>query len=192
VARAVAANAWYSGSLDYVSTNPWGELAEEEAEGRRGEKGWLLVELGARLRVEFQPVELERRVIDLCPIEGDRVGAEELDRLIAERVNSVPGGIVDQIVRQVVLDVSRPVVRDLDHKRIREFKSDALHYNLDLRRPTSSRTVGVGAPGRRQTLTELVEDYLRRRPLSDDVDRDRLLELGLKYMADVERDQLEE
>jgi hypothetical protein len=52
--------------------------------------------------------------------------------------------------------------------------------------------VGIGAPGRRQTLTELVEDYLERRPLTDDVDRSQLLQLGLKYMDEVERDLLEE
>jgi DNA repair exonuclease SbcCD nuclease subunit len=192
VARAVTSNAWYSGSLDYVSTNPWGELVDEEAEGRRGEKGWLWVELGDNLRVHFQPVALERRVLDLEPIYGDGLGARELDLLISERVAQVPSGVTDDVVRQLVFDVPRPVVRDLDHKRIREIKADALHYHLDIRRPTASRTVGVGAPGKQQTLTELVEEYLGRRPLSDDVDRGELLQLGLKYMAEVERDLLEE
>ncbi len=192
VARAVANNVWYSGSLDYVSTNPWGELVDEEGEGRKGEKGWLVVELGESLRVEFRPVVRERRIIDLELIQGDGLGAAELDGLISERVQQVPDSVSDQVVRQVVLDVPRPVVRDLDHKRIREIKADALHYNLDIRRPAAERKVGVGAPGKRQTLTELVEDYLGRRPLTDDVDRERLLELGLRYMDEVERDLLEE
>jgi exonuclease SbcD len=192
VARAVATNAWYSGSLDYVSTNPWGELVDEEAEGRRGVKGWLLVEFGENLQVEFQPVTQERRVLDLEPINGDGLGAEELDRLILDRIEQVSGSVRDEVVRQLVLEVPRPVVRDLDHARIRGIKSDALHYNLDIRRPVSDRKMGVGAPGRRQTLTELVEDYLRRRPLTDDVDRDQLLKLGLMYMDEVERDLLEE
>jgi DNA repair exonuclease SbcCD nuclease subunit len=192
VAREVTANAWYCGSLDYVSTNAWGELVDEEAEGRRGEKGWLLVHLEDTLQVEFRAVTLERRVLDLEPIDGDGLGAAELDRLISERVALVPGGVTDDVVRQLVFDVPRPVVRDLDHRRIREIKADALHYNLDIRRPTASRKVGVGAPGKRQTLTELVEEYLTRRQLSDDVDRDLLLQLGFKYMAEVERDLLEE
>jgi len=192
VARAVIANAWYCGSLDYVSTNPWGELVDEEAEGRRGKKGWLLVDFDEKLRVEFQSVPLERRVLDLAPIDGDGVGAADLDRLISERVAQVPGGVTDDVVRQLVFDVPIPVARDLDQKRIREIKADALHYNLDIRRPTANRKVGVGAPGRRQTLAELVEEYLGRRTLSDDVDRDQLLKLGLKYMAEVERDLLEQ
>jgi DNA repair exonuclease SbcCD nuclease subunit len=192
VARPVAPNAWYSGSLDYVSTNPWGELVEEEAEGRRGEKGWLSVELGEKPQVGFQNVALERRVLDLEPIDGAGLGAAELNHRIAGRIDGVAGGVRDEIVRQLVLEVPMPVVRDLDHKRIREIKAEALHYNLDIRRPASSRQVGVGAPGRRQTLTELVEDYLERRSLTDDVDREQLLDLGLKYMDEVERDLLEE
>jgi DNA repair exonuclease SbcCD nuclease subunit len=192
VARAVASNVWYSGSLDYVSTNPWGELVDEEAQGRRGEKGWLLVELGNDLQAIFQPVAQERRILDLEPIKGGGLGAAELDRLICDRLRQVSGSIKDEVVRQLVLDVPRPVVRDLDHRHIREIKSEALHYNLDIRRPATDRRVGVGAPGRRQTLTELVEDYLGRRPLSDDVDRAQLLELGIKYMDAVERDLLEE
>ena len=50
VAHAVRENAWYAGALEYVSPNPWGELQDEAKEGRRGEKGWLLVELGDSAR----------------------------------------------------------------------------------------------------------------------------------------------
>ena len=192
VARPVAMNAWYSGSLDYVSTNPWGELVEEEAEGRRGEKGWLLVELGGELEVTFKPVNLERRVLDLPRIKGQGLGAAELDRLIAARLDEVTGGITDDVVRQVVLDVPRTVVRDLDHKFIRDIKAEALHYNLDIRRPSSQKTVGIGSPGRRQTLAELVEEHLEKRTLADDVDRRQLVELGRTYMDEVERDLLED
>jgi exonuclease SbcD len=192
VARAVATNVWYSGSLDYVSTNPWGELNDEEVEGRRGVKGWLLVKVEQDLHVKFQPVALERRTFDLEPIRGEGLGAGEIDKLIAERLNAVSGGINNDIIRQLVLDVPRPVLQDLDHKRIREIKSEALHYNLDVRRPISERKIGVGAPGKRQTLTELVEDYLTRRPLAADVDRKQLVNLSVKYMDEVERDLLEE
>lgn len=192
VARSVLPNVWYSGSIDYVSTNPWGELNEEEVEGRRESKGWLLVELGDTPSVEFRPVQLERRILDLQPIEGKDMGAAELDKTIADRMESIEGGYENQIVRQVVLDVSRPVVHDLNHQRIREFKSKALHYNLDIRRPASSRVVGVGAPGGRQTLADVLKSYLEKRSLPSDVDRDQLVELGLKYMDEVERDLLEE
>ena len=192
VARAVAANAWYCGSLEYVSTNPWGELIDEAREGRRGKKGWLLVELGDRTKVEFMPIPLARDLVDLEPIQGEGLGAEDLDRVVAERVASTPQGIEDNIVRQVVYDVPRPIAREMDHQQIRKFKTNALHYNLDVRRPAPSRVIGVGAPGHRQTLSELVTDYLSRRTLTAEVDRKQLTDLADRYMDEVERDLLEE
>src|SRR5204863_106802 len=49
VAQQVAANAWYPGSIEYVTPNPWGQLQDEEEQGRRG-KGYLLVDLpGSRV-----------------------------------------------------------------------------------------------------------------------------------------------
>ena len=192
VASKVAANAWYSGALDYVSTNPWGELVDEAREGRKGKKGWLLVRLDESLQVEFRAVSLARNLVDLEPIQGEGLGAADLDRVIAERVAAVPGGIGDNIVRQVVFDVPRPIARDLNQQQIREFKAAALHYNLDIRRPPTARMVGVGAPGQRQTLSELVSDYLSRRTLTAEVDRKKLIALAAEYMNEVERDLLEE
>ena len=192
VASKVASNAWYCGALEYVSTNPWGELVDEAREGRRGKKGWLLVRLEERLQVEFRNVPLARTLVDLEPIQGEGLGASDLDRVIAERVATVPGGIAENIVRQVVFDVPRPIARDMDQQQIREFKTEALHYNLDIRRPPPGRMVGIGAPGQRQTLSELVSDYLSRRTLTAEVDRKKLIALAAEYMNEVERDLLEE
>jgi hypothetical protein len=104
----------------------------------------------------------------------------------------VRGGIDDQIVRQVVFEVPRPVARDLDHAMLREFKTRALHFHLDARRPESRHEVGVSAPGARQTLLELLADYLERRPLDAEVNRERLVALGRHYMDEVEQDLREE
>ena len=192
VAHQVADNAWYSGSLDYVSPNPWGELTDEAREGRAGQKGWLLVEFGDRIRVEFRPVPLARRLIDLPPIHAAGLGAGKIGEQIGRHVTAVRGGIDDQIVRQVVYDIPRPIARDLDYSHVRDLKSRALHYQLDLRRPQPHRDVGVGAPGTRQTLIDLVADYLGRRPLDAEVDREALVALGRRYMEDVERALREE
>lgn len=188
VAHAVRDNAWYAGALEYASPNPWGELKDEEGEGRRGQKGWLLVELGERTRVQFQPVALARRVIDLQPIEGAGARPEQLDAMICERIGGVPGGIENQVVRQVIWNVPRYVARDLDHARIREFKSRALHYHLDIRRPAPRREVGVGAVGARRTLLEIVVEALSRRPLDAQLDRARLLAMARGYLERVERE----
>jgi exonuclease SbcD len=187
VAHQVHDNAWYCGSLDYVSPNPWGELTDEAREGREGQKGWLLVELGDRLRVEVRPVALARRLIDLPPIHAAGLGAGKISEQIRKHVAAVRGGIADQIVRQVVYDIPRPIARDLDYASVRDHKASALHFQLDLRRPQPHRAVGVGSPGTRQTLLDLVADYLRRRPLDAEVDREELVSLGRRCMEDVER-----
>lgn len=192
VAHAVAPNAWYSGALDYVSPNPWGELRDEAREGREGQKGWLLVELGDVPTVEFRPIPLARRLLDLPAIHAADLGSAAIMAEVEAHVEAAPVPIDDQIVRQVVWDIPRPIARELDHTRIRDYKTRALHFHLDLRRPERHREVGVGAPGARQTLTEVLSDYLGRRPLDAEVDREHLVSLGRQYMEQVERTLREE
>ena len=84
-----------------------------------------------------------------------------------------------------VLDVGNCGV---DHAAIRGYKAQALHFHLDVRRPELQRTVGVGAPGRRQPLPELVRDYLSRRPLPAELDREAFVRLGGELLDGVERD----
>src|SRR5262249_5595103 len=59
VMRRAGANAWYSGALEYVTPNPWGELIEQSKNAVRG-KGWLLVDLDTR-RVEPRFLTPSRR-----------------------------------------------------------------------------------------------------------------------------------
>jgi hypothetical protein len=186
VRHQVAPRAWYAGALEYVSPNLWGELADESRHGHRN-KGWLLADIDAGT-VTFQPVAPSRAILDLPPVPGEGMAAAALDRLIAERLAEVPGGIADKVLRLRVYDVPRHIGRELDHAAIRAFKAEALHFNLDVRRPEVQRTVGVGAPGRRQPLPELVRDYLSRRPLPAELDREAFVQLGGDLLDGVERD----
>jgi DNA repair protein SbcD/Mre11 len=182
----VAKNAWYAGSLDYIGPNIWGEAADEVDHGSHG-KGWLLVDLETQ-RVERRPVPAARAVLDLDPVRAEGKSAEAVDALIAERIASAPKGISDQIVRLRVFDIPRYVARELNHAEVRGFKAEALHFQLDFRRPELHRTAGVGAPGRRQTLPELVSSYLEGRPLPAELDRAAFVRLGRELMDSVERD----
>ena len=186
VQHEVAPNTWYSGSLEYVGTNLWGELADEAEQGIRG-KGWLLADL-ERGTVTREAVPASRPIIDLDPVQGEGLGPEALNKLIEERLRAIPGGVADRIVRLRVYDVPRHVARELDHASIRAYKAEALHLHLDVRRPEVHRTVGVGAPGRRQTLPELVRTYLSGRPLPAELDRESFVRLGEELMDAVERD----
>ena len=187
-AQSIAANAWYSGSLEYLPPNPWGQLQDEAAQRAAGKskkerngKGYLLVELpGAR--VTFRPIAPARRHIDLPPIQAAGLNAKELDAQIAERVAAAK--IDDQIVRLLAWDVDRATSRDLDHAAIRAYKARALNFQLDLRRPEAQRaTSNAGSSGtRRQTLTETVRDFLGRRPLDAELNRETFVKLGVEYL----------
>lgn len=186
VQHKVAPRVWYAGSLEYVSPNVWGELADEADHGLTG-KGWLLADLD-RGSVERREVPLARAVLDLDPIEAEGLGAAAINALIAERVAEVSGGVADRIIRLRVWNIPRHVARELDHAAIRALKASALHFHLDLRRPEIRRQVGVGAPGRRQTLPELVRDFLEHRPLPAEIDREAFVRLGEALIDGVERD----
>ncbi len=186
VAHEVAPNAWYSGSLEYFAPNPWGQLQDETERQWRG-KGYLLVDLpGAR--VTFRPIVPARAHIELPAISGGGVSARELSARIAETVAKAKPAIDDQVVRLLVWDVPRGVARDLDHAAIRTYKARALNFQLDLRRPEASRVEASGAPGRRQTLPEVVREFLTRRPLDADLDREAFIRVGVEYVEQAGRE----
>jgi exonuclease SbcD len=186
VQHQVAPRIWYAGSLEYVSPNLWGELVDEAEHGSPG-KGWLLVDL-ERGTAERRAVALAREILDLEPIEAEGLSAAAVNALIAGRVHALPGGVDDKVVRLRVWNIPRHVARELDHAAIRALKSAALHFHLDLRRPEINRVVGMGAPGRRQTLPELVRSYLQSRPLPAELDREAFVRLGEALIDGVERD----
>jgi DNA repair exonuclease SbcCD nuclease subunit len=185
VYRSVAPNAFYSGSLDYTSTNPWGELAEERDIGIQG-KGIIEHDLANKTH-KFHPLPPARPWVDLAPLSGAGLSAASLDEAIRDAINNCEGGIEEKIVRLVVRDVPRHILRELDHKALREYKRKALHFHLDTRRPEIVRPeTGQGAPGRRASLADTVRDKLRSRLLTENIDRDALVELGLHYLREAD------
>lgn len=178
---------WYAGSVEYTSPNFWGELREEQRRGREG-KGWLLVDLASGT-VMPQPIPQARRIVDLPPLFGEGLAAPELDRLLRERLESLPGGYEDQVIRQLVHGVTREVGRALDHVALRSIKAKALHYQLDLRRPEAEPRAGVDAAGRRLPLPDLLREYLARRPLPAEIDREAFVAAGSGLLEAVIREE---
>ena len=90
-------------------------------------------------------------------------------------------------MRLVVRDVPRHILRELDHKALREYKRKALHFHLDTRRPEIVRPdKGQAAPGRRASLADTVREKLRSRVLTENIDREALVELGLHYLHEAD------
>lgn len=185
VYRSVAPNAFYSGSLDYTSTNPWGELAEEREAGIGG-KGIIEHDLAKKTH-KFHPIAPQRPWVDLAPLSGAGLSPASLDEAIRDALDKCDGGIDEKIVRLVVRDVPRHILRELDHKALRDYKRKALHFHLDTRRPEIVRPEkGHAAPGRRASLADTVRDKLRSRILTENIDREALVELGLHYLREAD------
>ncbi len=177
-------NAYYSGATEYTSSNIWGEQAEEKAR-RLGGKGMVEFDLETGKRA-FHRIRSTRGLVDLPVVRARAQTAADIDEAIRANVDQTPGGIDDKIVRQVVQDIPRHVARELDHRLLREYRRRALHFQLDARRPEVHRTSAAGAPGRRPSLVEIVRDKLRNRPIQSDVDREALVELGLRYLREAD------
>lgn len=180
VQHEVEPGVWYAGAVEYATSNPWGELRDEERHGRSG-KAWLLVDLDARL-ARSMPIPAARRIIDLAPLYADGRDAAQLSRDIAERLAGIEGGWADQVVRQVVFSVPREVARGIDHAAVRAVKAEALHYHLDLRRPAATGRLGLDPTGRRKPLADVLRDYLATRPLPAELDRETFVRSGVELL----------
>jgi DNA repair exonuclease SbcCD nuclease subunit len=178
----VRPNAAYVGALEYVSSDVWGELRAEAEHGIPG-KGWMLVELGTGApTVQFRPGPT-RRFMDLAPIEGTGLGAEDLDAAIAARVAEL-GDLTGAVVRLVVREVTRDVRRNLNHTQLRQWRAAALHFQLDLRRAEHEISPAARA-SRFKQLDEALAEFLGARPLDPAIDRAAFVERGMAAFADV-------
>ena len=185
VHQRMADTAWYSGSIEYSSTNIWGEIDDQIEKGVPG-KGFVVHDLVTG-KHRFEQIPLARRVVDLPALQGAGLTASELSDAICSRVDACEGGIDDLVVRLVVWDVPRHILRDLDHRKIREYKRRALHFLLDARRPQPVRIDASGAPGRRASLTDTVRLMLEKRDITPGIDRKSLVDLGLHYLNEADR-----
>jgi hypothetical protein len=181
VYRQIAANAYYSGSLDYTSANVWGELHEQRVAKIPG-KGFIEQNLQTGAH-RFHALPPSRELVDLPAVSGGGLAVADVDAAIAAAVEACPGGIDDRIVRLVLRDVPRHVTRELNHKALREYRRRALHFLLDPRKPQVVRTHGHGAPGRRPSLADTLREKLSARAIEADIDRERLVALGLHYLS---------
>lgn len=117
----VAPNAWYSGSLEYTSSNPWGELDQP--------KGWLLVDSETGT-AELQPVPA-RRHLDLPAFSAMGMTGQEVTAQIVANLAAVE--VKGAVVRQLVHDARRGLVATLDHKALKAARAGCLNFQLDTR-----------------------------------------------------------
>jgi exonuclease SbcD len=171
----LAPNMFYAGALERVSNNIW---AEAEADH---EKGFLTFETHSRTS-RFHKIET-RPVVDLPRIfDANQLSADQLNARIRKLVSGIKGGVEGKIIRLVIQDIPRDHFRELDHKLIREYKAQALHFHLDARRP-QARAVVPGSK-RYQTLEEELENFVLHtwHPSTREIDRQTVLGLARNYL----------
>jgi len=172
IAAPLAPNVWYAGATERTSAFIWQE---------KSAKGFLVYDTETK-QAEFEAVET-RAILDLPRIEAKGLSPTEIDERILAAVGRIDDGIRSKIIRLVVQDVPRAVVRELNHRRIREWKAEALHFHLDVRPPEVRRRASSGAPARRLTLKEQVENHLGRwKPTRAGIQPERLVEMGGDYI----------
>lgn len=206
-ATRIASNFWYAGATERTATNIWAEAETL--------KGWVLYDTETRTGefrevVTREVVDLPRfsarrsGVVEKAaaryadgPGADDVAGdggdpteewltAEEIDARIRAAVADLPDGVSGKVVRLVITDIPRELFRELDHGQIRALKAEALHFQLDARRPEARRREWTEEL-RRRTLEEELELFLAEwEPSTPGVDRERLLTLGAAYLAATE------
>jgi exonuclease SbcD len=181
VMRKIEENAWYAGAIDYTSTHVWSELNEERISGIPG-KGFIEWHLETATAIP-RYLKSPREFVDLPPISAEGLSVADIDERIRTAVDHVPNGIDDRVVRMRIHDMPAHLARELDHRAIREYKRRALNFYLDIRRPDRTIRSASGAPGRAQSLEEILRDRLNGRLLAGDLDRNRLIELGTRYLG---------
>lgn len=184
VHRRVDKNAFYSGSLDYTSLNVWYDKSEEEEFGLKG-KGFIEFDLESGAS-KFHTLTPSRDFIELKPIKARDMTPAEVDAAIRRAVEKVKGGIDDKVIRLVIRDIPRQVSRELDHRALREYKRRAVSFLLDTRRPELARRDVAGGPSRRPSVLDVVRAELMTRVIPPDLDRERLVETGMKYLGEAD------
>ena len=171
----LAPNTFYSGAIERVSNNIWAEADAGH------QKGFLTFETHSRTS-RFHEIET-RPVVDLPRIfDANQLSADEINTRMRNLIEGIKGGIEGKIVRLVIQDIPRDHFRELDHRRIREYKAQALHFHLDARRP-QTRVVTAGTR-RYQTLEQELENFVLHtwHPATREIDKQKVLELARRYL----------
>ncbi|MCE5313676.1 MAG: DNA repair exonuclease [Armatimonadota bacterium] len=171
----LAPNAYYSGSLEYTSTNIWSEIKQP--------KGIIEYNLDEHKLMQFHEIDT-REVIDLRPIDAKGISAADLNTIIKRRIESIEGGHKNKIIRLMIENLHRSAQAELDFSLVRQVRSEALHFELQLRPPTrDGRTLTSGSDtGVAKTLEEEWDEFAKAYDTPAGIDKQRFTNLGRDYL----------
>lgn len=121
VAQEIRRDVWYSGSLDFVSSDPWREISGPA-------KGWLLVDTNED-SVTLNPVPT-RTHIDLPKIDASGLDGQQLTAAILANIAATDPS--QAVVRQVVTECFRGTKSGLAWRELRKASAPMLAWQLDI------------------------------------------------------------
>jgi len=165
----VAERVYYAGSTERLSMNELGQ-----------EKGFVEVNLTSH-EIVFHQVPT-REMIELPLIDASDLNPDEILQKIEQRIKAQ--SLLEKIVRLKVVDVDVYVYNSLDFRTISELKSEAFYFDLRFEKKEAEKReiVSRTSIGR---LEKEFEEYLQGLTI-EKLNRERLKELGLKYLVEHE------
>jgi DNA repair exonuclease SbcCD nuclease subunit len=162
----VESGGYYAGSTERLSMSELGQ-----------EKGLVEVDLQTK-EVEFRPVPT-REMIEFPSLNARDLDQEQTLLEIEKRVQAED--VEEKIVRLKVTGIPEHVYNSLDFRKIAELKSRAFHFDLKFERKEEeakdqSTKTSIGK------LNMEFQQFLKQAPV-ENLKKDRLLELGLRYLS---------
>ena len=159
----------YAGSTERISLSELGQ-----------EKGFVEVDLEAQgSRPKFHPVPT-RDMIELPALDAKDLDQDQVYSEIENRIKTID--ITDKIARLKIINIPQHVYNSLDFRKITELKSKAFHFDLRFEKKEERGKAFVTGT----TISKLpleFEQYLKQ-AVVENLNKDRLLELGLKYLTE--------
>jgi len=170
---------YYAGSTERFSFN---EVNEK--------KGFLevIVNDNGERSVSFHELRT-RAMVDLEPILCTDLTAQEIKGTITERIKeSAPE---DKVVRLKVLDMPLHVYHALEFEELKRLTRKAVHFEIKYKFQRDEHTLDAEQPTFRSLHTAF-EHFMEHYSVRQDLDKNRLKELGLAYMQKDEEDEEDE
>jgi len=132
----------------------------------------------ATINVKFHQVSA-REMSELPFVEAQDLDQEQVLQEIEKRTEAAD--IAEKIVRLKVKNIPEHIYSSLDFRKVAELKSKAFHFDLRFERKEEeakdqSTKTSIGK------LNVEFEQFLKQVPV-ENLKKDRLLELGLKYLS---------
>ncbi len=169
----VAPGVVYAGSTERLSMSELGQ-----------EKGFVEVEIqDSKFKLQNSKFKFHsvacRDMIELPLLDAKDLDPDGVYEGMEERTNSQ--NIMDKIVRLKIINIPEHVYNSLDFRKIAELKSKAFYFDLRFEKKEKGKSFVAETPIRK--LPFEFQQYLTQ-VVVEDLSKDKLLELGLKYLTE--------